>query len=90
MNNIYAICDVRLIEPYTQALTTLYSVGIIKGWRMLKASTNDDYAQIAIPYDLYKEYYSSAPVKGKIIEPIPGTGKVIDHMIVIDIKDLGI
>lgn len=88
MNNIYVICDARLIEPYSQALTTLYSAGIIKGWRILKASTNDDYAQIAIPYDLYKEYYSSNPVKGKVIDPVPGTGNIIDHLIITDIKDI--
>jgi len=90
LNNIYAICDARLIEPYTASITAIRSAGIVKGWRILKASTTSDYAKIAIPFDLYKEYYSKAPVIGVIIDPIPGMGKMIDHLIVIDISDLRI
>lgn len=90
MNKIHVICDARLIEPYSISISRVYSLGIIKGWRILKASTDSDYAQVAFPVDLYREYFNSNPVKGKMLETIPGMGKIIDHFIVVDIKDLSL
>lgn len=87
MNNIYVICNVRLEEPYAISISTIYTIGIIKGWRLLYASTNSDYAKIAIGFDLFKEYYKESPKVGKMYEPIPGTKKIIDHIIVEEFKD---
>lgn len=88
MNNIYVICDARLVEPYTHAISNIYSLGIVKGWRILRASTNSDYARIAIPFDLYKQYFSERPIQGKMLETIPGMGKIMDHLIVVELSDL--
>ena len=88
MNNIYVICDARLVEPYVHAISNIYSLGIVKGWRVLRASTHSDYARIAIPLDLYREYFSVKPIKGKMLETIPGMGKIMDHLIVVELTDL--
>ena len=90
MNKIHVICDARLVEPYSIAISRVYSLGIIKGWHVLKASTDDDYIQVAFPIDLYREYFDSSPVKGKMLETIPGMGKIIDNLIIVDIKDLSL
>jgi len=88
LNNIYVICDARLVEPYVHAISNIYSLGVVKGWRILRASTNSDYARIAIPLDLYRAYFSERPVKGKMLETIPGMGKIMDHLIVVELTDL--
>ena len=77
-----------MTEPYTMAITTIYSAGIVKGWRVLKASTTDEYASVAIEFDVFKEYYNEYPIRGKIYDPIPGTDKIIEYLIVVDMGDL--
>ena len=88
MNNIYAICEVRLIEPYERAIGTIYRVGRIRGWRVLYASTTTDHATIGLKIDDFRKYYSQSPKIGEAYDPIKGMGKFMEYLKVVSIKDL--
>lgn len=70
------------------SISTIYTIGIVKGWRLLHASTNDDYAKVAIEYDMFKEYYDRRPSPGVIYDPVPGTSSIMDHLIVESVGEI--
>lgn len=54
----------------------------------MTASTTNNHLKLGMKIKDFKKYYGEYPIRGKTYDPMSGAGKFMEHLDVIDIRDL--
>jgi len=67
-DNIAAICELRLIYPFSESLSNLISLSNVWGIRLIQTSSKAPMAKISIPSKVFKNMFGEYPKDQKVYQ----------------------